>query len=315
MGIVHYAGLGRSAGAVTAGLSYNLHRFGGRDTEYGAPVESVVLFTSPEVVSGDMQAFPAAHNEYMNIQTRQQWAKNKKNAVDIVAGFLSKAAPEATLEVVEVDVNNFDTCFEAVACATLRGHRPEKVGKHIWANITGGSNLLNAALFQVASLSGMINRLYYTFVADIHQNGQYLQPFSPDPTQFRYGETFTLHTQFGARHQRVLEVLEQVEKESPGRFVSSDEFMSRLKNDASLLFEGLDKAVLIRDFLNVMQGIKRLGDRAQGQQNGVRISSDGQQMLDLLRRPLWQALVQRHELDAITVDELVAPLKITRIRS
>jgi hypothetical protein len=46
MGIVHFAGLGRSPGAVTSGLAYLKHAYRGRP-EYGQIVESVVSFTSP----------------------------------------------------------------------------------------------------------------------------------------------------------------------------------------------------------------------------------------------------------------------------
>jgi hypothetical protein len=47
--------------------------------------------------------------------------------------------------------------------------------------------------------------MYYTFVADIRANGSYLQPFSKDRDQFRYGEIYAFKTQFDQRHQTILE--------------------------------------------------------------------------------------------------------------
>lgn len=150
MGIIHFAGLGWSPGAVTSGLAYLKHEYRDRP-EYGQIIESVVLFTSPEVADGRESALEAEHNEYMSLEVRQTWPRGKTNAVKIATEFFEREIGEGTLHLCEVSVNDFSACFEAVAKATLRFHRPGDVGKHIWGNITGGTNPLNAALFQPGS--------------------------------------------------------------------------------------------------------------------------------------------------------------------
>lgn len=314
MGIYHFAGLGKSAGAVTAGLGCITARYGPRHMQYGDVVENLVVFTSPEIADGTEPAFPAEHNEYLSVTVRKTWPRSKTNALEIVAGFLKREFPETAAYVVMVDVNDFSACFDAVGRATLKFHEPGQVGKHIWANITGGSNLLNAAIVQIAYLSGVIGRLYYTFVSDLRQYGRYLQAFSEDEYQFRYREIYTLKTRFGWRHQEVLEVLEQIDAETPGRYTNSQELLDRLKGHAPEDFQDMDLPTFKRDFLNVMQGIEQLGDRVSNQQDAVRLSDDGRDILRLVRQPLFRALVQREQLPEDEVQAITSDLSIRRLR-
>jgi len=313
MGIMHFAGLGKSAGAVTAGLGCIRARYGRHHTQYGDVAENVVIFTSPEVADGSEPAFPAEHNEYLSMTVHKKWPQNKTNAREIVTGFLEREFHDAAVYLVTVDVNDFSACFDAVGRATLKFHEPGRVGKHIWANVTGGSNLLNAAIVQVAYLSGFVGRLYYTFVADLRQHGRYLQAFSQDERQFRFREIYTLKTRFGWRHQKVLEVLEQVDAETPGRYVSSEELLGRLKGYAPQDFQNIDLPTFKRDFLNVMQGIEQLGDRLSGQKDAVRLGGEGRDILRLVRRPLFRALVQREQLSEREVGAIISGLNIKRL--
>ena len=225
MGVVHFVGLGKSPGAVTAGLSYLNHEFG-RSFEEGSIVESVVVFTSPEIVNGTEPAYPGtSHNDYMQRSARKTWTRGWQNSLDIVSEYLHREMQLGQFYVCEVDINDFSSCFDAVAKATLRFHRPGDVGKHIWANITGGSNVLNAALMQTAYLSGFIPRLYYTFVADLRENGKYLQPFSSIESEFDYREIYVLKTTFDERYYYILEELEGLQEV----WINSKDLLSRLK--------------------------------------------------------------------------------------
>jgi hypothetical protein len=313
MGIMHFAGLGKSAGAVTAGLSCIKARYGQRHTQYGDAAENLIIFTSPEIADGTEPAFPAEHNEYLTITARKTWPRDETNTLKIVTGFAKQEFPDTALYVITEDVNDFSACFDAVGRAALKFHEPGQVGKHIWANITGGSNLLNAAMVQIAYLSGVIGRLYYTFVADLRQHGRYLQAFSKDERLFRYREIYTLKTRFGWRHQKVLEVLEQTDTETTGRYVGSQGLLSRLKGFAPEDFQDMDLPTFRRDFLNVMQGIEQLGDRESGQQDAVRLSEDGREILSLVRRPLFRALVQREQLSEHKVEAIISGLNIRRL--
>jgi hypothetical protein len=276
-------------------------------------VENLVIFTSSEIAEGDETAFPAVHNEYMSTTVRKDWARGMRNAVDIVTGFMEREFPSVAVYLVIVDVNDFSDCFDAVARATLKFHPPGKVGKHIWANVTGGSNILNAALIQCAHLSGCIARLYYTFVADLRQHGKYLQAFTQDERAFRYREIYALKTCFDERHRLILKTLEDIEESKPGSTVGSEDLLGRLKGIAPSEFSSVDLGALRRDFLNVMQGIERLGDRITGQRDAVRLGDDGRDILALVRRPLFQALVDRRQLDNLTVEKEVGKLDIRRL--
>lgn len=289
MGVIHFVGLGKSAGAVTSGLSYLKHEIA-PSFEDGNIVEAVVIFTSGEVASGREEAFPAEHNEYMRRTVHKTWTRGKQNAVEIVSKFLQKEFGDVEVHLVKVDVNDFSQCFETVAKVVLRFHPLGKVGKHIWANLTGGTNVLNAALIQSAYLSGLIPRLYYTFVANLREDGKYLQPFSRDEREFDYREIYVLPTTFDARYRYLLEELK------PDEWMTKENLLSRLKSRAPQLFEHLQINDFTRNYLNVWPGIQRKGSRATGQENAVCLSSDGQKLLDLLTLPWFGALLQRSAL-------------------
>ena len=108
-------------------------------------------------------------------------------------------------------------------------------------------------------------------------------------------------------------MLEQIEGECAGAYVDSRNLLNRLKNSAPRDFAGMDLTAFICDFLNVMQGIERLGDRESGQQDAVRLSDDGREILALARRSLFRALVQREQLDESEVAKVIDGLTIRRL--
>ncbi len=307
MGIIHFAGLGRSPGAVTSGLAWLKHEYGNRP-EYGQIIESVVLFTSPEVAEGKESAFEGEHNEYMSLEVRQTWPKGKTNAREIVTEFCRREIAHCAVYCCLVDVNDFSACFEAVAKATLKFHPPGKVGKHIWANITGGTNPLNAALFQTAYLSGFITRLYYTFVSDLRQYGKYLQPFSRNQDLFDFREIYVLKTTFDDRYQYILEELEALTRNDPTRWLTSAELLGRLKSKGVPGFQDMDPKTFLLDFLHVMQG---RGVRRRDKDDAIQLDLEaGGAILRILRSALVQALMQRGSLSPEEVDRLTADLRI-----
>jgi len=297
---------------VTSGLAYLKHEYGNRP-EYGQIIENVVLFTSPEVADGTEQAFEAEHNEYMSLNVRQKWPKGKTNAVEIVTEFFEREIGQGDIYCCEVNVNDFSACFEAVVKATLKFHRPGEVGKHIWANITGGTNPLNAALFQTAYLSGFIARLYYTFVSDLRQYGKYLQPFSRDQTLFDFREIYVLKTTFDERYQYILEELEAVAREDPTRWLTSAELLGRLKSKGVPGFQEMDARTFLLDFLHVMQG---RGLQRRDKDDAIRLDSEvGLAILRILRSDLVQALFKRRALPDDEVNRLTSDLRIMECRS
>lgn len=312
MGVMHFAGLGKSPGAVTAGLAYIKHELGAHFEE-GDIIESVVIFTSPEIVRGEEPAYESVHNEYMQRAVRKTWTQGKRNSLEIVAEYLYREIGEGPFYVCEVDVNDFSTCFEAVAKAVLKFHPPGAVGKHIWANITGGSNVLNAALMQTAYLSGFITRLYYTFVSNLREDGKYLQPFSRNEVEFDYREIYVLKTTFDERYRYILEELERIEKEAPRHWVSSEELLSRLKNRGAPGFHEMSLESFRRDFLNTMSGVERKGSRLEGQEDANRLGEDGKTVLAIIRSPLFRALTRQDPLPREEIETLTEDLNICKL--
>lgn len=310
MGVVHFTGLGKSPGAVTSGLAYLKHEIG-PSFEDGAIVEAVVIFTSKEVASGEEESFPAKHNEYMQRVVHKAWTQNKRNAVEVVVDFLRREFNgDVEIHLIQIDVNDFSECFETVAKALLRFHSPGKVGKHIWANLTGGTNVLNAALIQSAYLSGLIPRLYYTFVANVREDGKYLQPFSLNRSEFDYREIYVVPTTFDERYRYLLEELRKL---SQDEWIAAEDLLSRLKGNIPSLFSTLSVDEFIRNYLNVWPGIQRKGSRASGQENAVRLSREGQKLLELLELPWFKALLERSALTDEQCGSIAEGLNIQKL--
>jgi len=312
MGVYHFTGLGKSPGAVTAGLSYLKHKVG-NTAEDGAIIEGVIIFTSLEIVEGKEPANDSKHNEYSQRVVKKSWTQEVKTALDIVVEYLYREIGEGNYYFCTVRVNDFDACFEAVAKAVLRFHSPNQVGKHIWANITGGPNVLNAALMQTAYLSGFISRLYYTFVANLRNDGQYLQPFSENPNEFAYREIYPLKTTFDERYQFVLEELDRFDQENPNEWISSTDLLSRMKSSMPSQFQYITLDTFRRDFLNTMHGVARRGNRAEGQEDANRLSEEGRAILKSLRSPLYRALLRQDSTTADEVKTLIADLPIEKL--
>jgi len=307
MGITHFAGLGKSPGAVTTGLSY-LKSEVGDNPEYGKIVERVVIFTSPEIIQGREKAYRCVDNEYMMRTSRKKWTEGLENSFEIVKNFLFHYFNDIEFFICELDVNDFSKCFEGIVKALLKFHRPGKVGKHIWANLTGGTNILNAALIQVAYFSGFIPILYYTFVSNLKEDGRFLKPFSRNHNEFDFREIYVFKTIFDERYQYILEELE-----SMGEWMSSSYLLSKLKGKRPDLFENINLKSFKRDFLNIMPGVKRKGSRVEGQEDLNSLNNRGKKILKIIRSPLFKALIRSGYYSLTDIEELTEDLKIKRI--
>ncbi len=309
MGITHFCGLGTSPGAVTAGLSY-LKRERKDSPEYGKIVEKVVIFTSAGIINGNVKAnSDIIYNDYMKERAIvKKWA-GRENSLDIIAEYLYTEIGDGDYFVCDLDVNNLGDCFDTIAKTLLKFHRPGDVGNHIWANITGGSNVLNAAIMQTAYLSGLIPYLYYTFVADRADN-KYLQPFSNDKSRFDFRDLYVFKTSLDERYQAVLHELKEFNISNPGEWISSENLLSRLKGASDPKFDNLKTDAFVRDYLNIMLGVERKGNRAEGQKDANRLSKEGDRILSMLESPLFKALTRQNEITHEKNQKLIADLKI-----
>jgi hypothetical protein len=292
MGVVHLASLGVNPGAVTAAVGYMKHNQGQFDTyrEKGDIIESVVLFASYDVVEGRTTVDECVFNEYAELRARRVWRRRDwPSIVSIVQTYIEQEIaplmpPKGKIYLWPVNPNDFDACFAALADATLALGDPDGTGKHLWANLTGGTNILNAALFDVASLSGLIARLYYTFVPN-EANRKYLQPPTRDPSEFDWRWVPLTKTTFDEHYYQVVYVLRELDQ-----WCLDADVLSILKGDAisGEYFRDMDLPTFRAQFLNRM-------DRYELERDGhrVRLHDDGRRILQRIRSPRFQALVRR----------------------
>ncbi len=184
MGVYHLMGLGRSPGTVIGPLTYLAHRYNrwnADDRRFFArsgevsqrqagqkvgDVQALVLFTTPEVLSGETKAFDYVNNPPGKIATNPQ--QSGKPMKEVLRELLHREWPaisggrkKGTIFWCKVDRRDIRATYERVihvvaALASVGGQ-----GKEMWANLTGGNNVINLALELAAILSGDIARLYY----------------------------------------------------------------------------------------------------------------------------------------------------------
>ncbi len=307
MGIVHFTTVGTSPGAVTSALAYLKKHYDEYCGDYGGGlVESVVLFCSHDVEKGRRPADEYVWNSYGQSGARQGWSKphGGQNAIAVIKDFLRDDKHGMPLEgghfyVWPLDVHDFDACLDAVAKATLAVARGDATGKYVWAHLTGGTNILNAAIMQAASFSGLIGRLFYAFVAR-PEDRKYLLPPSEDKSRYRLDKVPIIKTNFDVAYYRVLKLLESEEN-----WRRDQDLLECLKNDDQVWqhFEKVDLAQFRRQYLNRMDGRELERERRGDEKlDGVRLSEEGRTILARIERPLFQALVRRGEQVA---DELV----------
>ena len=279
MGIVHLAGIGRSPGAVTAALAYLKREKPIPDEDI---VEEIILFTSQEIRNGEVKADEYIWNQYGT--THGQKGRRRENVLGVVSEFLREGMlpPWGKMYVWIVDTNDFESCFEAVAKVIIAKGGPEGTGKHLWANLTGGTNVLNAAIIEGAIFSGLIARLYYTFIPG--ERERYLQPSAknrPDLFHFRWIPLYKV--KFDDTYYEILKIYQE-----KGDWYEEEDLLSQLKS--RIWLPELNLQHLRDQYLNRMDGreLERDGSRN-------RLSELGRQMLKLLDKPLYKALLRREE--------------------
>jgi len=184
MGTYHLMGLGRSPGAITGPISYLAHRYQRwneddrrffarsgevRQREAGekvGDVQALVLFTTREVLSGEVPAYEYVDNPPGRIATgpqepRQPMREVLRKLLRREWPAISGGRPHGTIFWCEVDRRDIRTTYERViqVVAALAGVGGQ--GKEMWVNLTGGNNVINFALELAATLSGAVARLYY----------------------------------------------------------------------------------------------------------------------------------------------------------
>ena len=295
MGIVHFIPLGKSPGAATTSLAYFKNTYGALTEDWGRSIESVVLFVPRELKegkSGSTRTDLCIYNRYMELREKRRLEDVK--VVDAFVDFLRTEIAEIMPDKgkvywCEAFPYDFQKSFRSAAEAIiLFFSRPESKGKHLWVNLTGGTNIMNAALLQVAFLSGLVGQVYYTFVDE--RLTPYLQPTGKGA--FSFCSVPLMKTSFDEAHHALLLAL----KTLGGReWFSSKDLLSFLKREFGEYFEGTDQLRLEREFLTQMdgRGLERSKLPSGEKTYDVRLTTDGESLLSMIDDPLFRALVLR----------------------
>lgn len=294
MGIVHFATVGTSPGAVTSPLAFFARHPETFISDYsGELIESVVLFCSHEVNDGARLADPFISNEYGKRDGYKAKRKpdHQPNVIKVIEDFICSEVPRVrpmagNIYVWPIDIHDYDLCFHAIAQATLALARPDGTGKYVWANLTGGTNVINAALMQVAAMSGLIGRLYYSFIQS-QDDRLFLSPPTNDSAGYRIEYVPIIKTQFDAAYYGILKMVGEWGD------CDVDMLLSVLRQSAepqmAEYFEKVDSGALRSQFLNRMDG----REIVRGKDDRVSLSEHGHSILERIHLPLFQALVKR----------------------
>lgn len=183
MGVYHLMVLGCSPGVVIGPLTHLAHRYrrwNADDQRFFArsgevrqrqagekvgDIQALVLFTTREVLSGQFHTFYYVDNEAGSTKGCKKDGGPMKKALRALLRrewlAIGGGRPQGTVFWCEVDRRDIRTTYERVVqvVAALAGVGGQ--GKEIWINLTGGNNVINAALELAAMLSGDVARMYY----------------------------------------------------------------------------------------------------------------------------------------------------------
>lgn len=184
MGVYHLMGLGRSSGAVTGPLTYLAHRyqrwnaddqgFFSRSGEAAqrqrgekvGDVQALVLFTTQEVLAGTVPCFdyivnPPGRIAEGPVEVSRPMQEALRQLLRKEWPMVSSGRQAGTIFWCEVDRRDIRATYARIVqvVAALAGVGGQ--GKEMWANLTGGNNVINLALELAATLSGDVARLYY----------------------------------------------------------------------------------------------------------------------------------------------------------
>jgi hypothetical protein len=266
MGVYHLMGLGRSVGTVIGPLTYLAHRYGRwnaddqrffarsgevRQRQAGqkvGDVQALVLFTTPEVLSGQVLAFDYVDNPPGKITTGPQ--KSGGPMKQVLRDLLRREWPAisggrtaGTVFWCKVDRRDIRTTYERVVrvVAALAGVGGQ--GKEMWVNLTGGNNVINFALELAATLSGDVARLYY--VQAENEAAEKCVRFTAEDGY--WVELPVMPLALGRLRQTIIRILNDYGS------ISVEDLYGRLKNDYYDLSRGLTSEETLRsEYLDPM---------------------------------------------------------------
>jgi hypothetical protein len=314
MGVFHFMGLGRSPGAVTSAISYlgaRYKRWNPEDAEFFATsgefqqagkrgdVQALVLFTSPEVVRGTREGVCDAYIDNAAGQSRGNVFKPgeamKRVLTRVLPADLHHAAGgrnEVALYWCEIDRTNLHLTFERVAQVMYAAKPPGEVGKEVWINLTGGTNIVNLALQLAASLLTGPARLYYLRADDARCLRHTLRLDDIRGQDNFWVEMPVIYLRLDDATRHILEALEALKTS-----VDDAELLSRLKNHFWEEFGSLELTEFRRNYLQPLGGQQLVSRPQEGKEHVVAI---GQQWTALKHYYDVVARLRQAESDAAT---------------
>jgi hypothetical protein len=298
MGVYHLMGLGRSPGAVTSAISYigdRYVRWDESDVEFFSSsgssempfdsrrgdVQALIIFTTPEIRTGRENGFSEDYIINEAGQTngvRKRGEAMAKVLQQFLPGELRRvAASRQQLPVYwcDIDRTNPYLTFERIAYVLRTLGLPNKTGKEVWINLTGGNNVVNLALQLAASLLGRAARLYYLLSAQT----QCLRHTTPkaflgskEKDHF-WVDIPIVYLQLDEMRRSILDILENANDS-----MNDTELLTQLKthNTAWLSFSDMSLDTLRRDYLNGLAGQNLIVQISQSDKHKVGIGEQWQ---------------------------------------
>lgn len=299
MGITLFMPLGQSPGALTSPLAYFKYKIEYRDTLFfgGIPrnIQNIVIFTTPEIKSGKLKSYPYINNEFLSSTAQEKGNNNSENVIDIILEFIRSElgvmlnSERGNVFYCQASANKVEDNLKALARAILYLSPPGKTGREIWMNVTGGTNIMNISVLLAACLSGLVARIYYTFVP--REDQKFLCPTA----RFEWIDLPCIKIGFDEEYYEVLEILRDIDT-----YLSATQLLGRLKSLESQYFQNMPLQTFIREFLNKLDGqglIERKNETNK-------LSWTGKKLLDLLDEELIRDLVLRGKSSKIlSIDE------------
>ncbi len=252
MGIYHFMGLGQSLGAVTAAVSYMAacKQIGGKTFQklfalsgeashpeaHRGNVQALVLFTTPEIRDGREKCLPFCVNEPGRTRGREQASRSvapelrKRLASELGPIARQRDGKRLPIELYWCDIalDRPALTFERVAQVLAATKRPGTQGHEIWINLTGGNNILNAALQLATSIMGTPARTYYLLTKETRCIRHTISNKQIDPGNDQFWIDLPIvYLNFSPLHLCLLEWM-QVD---PEQFISAQELHQLLLED------------------------------------------------------------------------------------
>jgi len=262
VGVVHFATLGQSVGAVTVGINYCVQNYKRWKKNKPEILESVVIITTAEMRRE--QEIKLVDNQYGKTFGNEKTLN--QSPYELCREYIEKdhsqiiGVNRGKIEPCLVDIRDFYHSVKEVL-GKLYDYR----NKEIWLNITGGMNTLTIQALFAAYLSGVVAKVYYTYVSQNYS--RYIRPISEEENQdFMFIELPSIKATLDETVLCFLTTIKDSKSE-----VKIEEVISRLKNS---LCNTPDN---IQDFLRKVTG-QGLVDINDGR---VKLTQYGENLLKL----------------------------------